>query len=68
MQFRYGRSAARALSIQPESVDNWLYLAARSKGVFRPASIRRQNRQRWRPTMLARVFGAPACSNSIELA
>jgi hypothetical protein len=59
MQQRYVRHAARALSIQRESFDNWLYFAGRSKGAFRPVGLRRDERRRWRPTDLARFFGKP---------
>ena len=55
----YVRPAARALAVERESFDNWLYFAGRSKGAFRPLAIRRGDRQRWRPTVLARFFGMP---------
>jgi hypothetical protein len=59
MQTRYIRPAARALAIQRESFDNWLYFAARSKGAFHAAPLRREEGTRWRPTQLARFFNKP---------
>ncbi|MEP7210581.1 MAG: hypothetical protein ABI740_07065 [Alphaproteobacteria bacterium] len=59
MQTRYVRPGARALAIQRESFDNWLYFAARAKGAFRPIGLRRDERHRWKPTTLSRFFGKP---------
>jgi hypothetical protein len=59
MQMRYVRPAARALAIQRESFDNWLYLAGRSKGAFHAAPLQRDEGNRWRPTRLARFFRKP---------
>ena len=55
----YVRPAARALAVERESFDNWLYFAGRSKGAFRRFADRREDRQRWRSTVLARFFGMP---------
>jgi hypothetical protein len=59
MQKRYVRPAARALAIQRENFDNWLYLAGRAKGGFLPSSLRREEGNRWRSTALARFFRKP---------
>ena len=59
MQRHFVRPAARALAIQRESYNNWLFFAGRSRGAFRSLAIRREGCQRWRPNVLARFFGSP---------
>lgn len=56
---QYVRPAVRALAIQRESFDNWLYLAGRSKGAFDMTPPRGDERRRWKSTVLARFFGMP---------